>query len=886
MCKKGSILFFICSFCLLFWQTAKGLSAEEISHSEAVATISVLGNLPEAVSLPKVLPAEEISERLHQESTPQIISKQGIKRFGLDIFKMSSSVFEPVTEAPVGPDYIIGPGDNIIIELWGKFEAVHNLTVDKDGKVFIPKVGVVHVWGLSFSQLEKLLQEKFSKIFTGFQMNITMGKLRAIKVFVVGEVVRPGSYLVSPLATVFNALYTAGGPNDNGSLRRIKLIRNERVVDEIDFYTFLLKGDKSQDYRLQSGDTIFVPFRGPLAGIGGGIKKPALYELKEKTKLTELIEMAGGVTPEGYLGRVQVERVKKHEKYIVIDTKLSPLYEDKNQDISLEDSDFVIIFPILKEKYQYVDLLGAVLRPGRYELQNDMTVNELLNKGTVLDEAYLQRLDIIRTFKDYHQEIISIDLKRLMGGDESLNLRLQQWDKVIVYSKWKVEPQPTVSIIGLVNSPGTYTLFENMKVSDLILRSGGVTKGIDLLKAEVIRVLKSEQIEILPVDIASLLKPENQSTIEETAGEKASDLKLQPFDRVNVYSVWQPQIIPLVRVEGMVRNSGTYKLTKGMRVHDLIIMAGGLRKEATFLNAEICRMTKNNNLVSFENIPIDIEGAIKQLPQSEKDILLQEDDMLFIRQIPKYELQSTVVLTGEVTFPGIYAITRGEKLSSVLKRANGFTENAFVKGAVFVRKSITKQQEEEITKRFLLPQEEALIQEEAKISGANLTPEEIREHEKSLDKKKSLIEIAAAKVPKGRIVIRVDELNRFANSRYDIVLEDGDSLFVPKVPISVNVIGEVYNPGAILYQQGNSLKYYTNIAGGLTRNADKGAIHIVKADGKVIKKGVLGITGRKVEKGDVIVVPQRTAPSFSWKEIIQPIYQVAVAIAAIANVFK
>lgn len=809
---------------------------------------------------------------LPQEATPQIISKEGIKIFGLEIFEQAPSIFEPVVEVPVGPDYIIGPGDNLIIELWGKFEQVYNLVVDRDGKIFIPNVGAVHVYGLSFAQLQKLLHDKFANVYTNFKMNITFGKLRTIKVFVVGEVARPGAYTMSALATVFNAIYAAGGPTPKGSMRAIKLIRKNEVIDTIDLYKFLLEGDKSQDHRLFTQDTIFIPLQEALVGIAGEVKRPAMYELKKGTMLSELVKMAGGVKPTGYLHRIQVERIQHHERKIITDIELDSLYKEENEDIELLDGDFALVFPIPKQTYKYVELAGTVLRPGRYELKDKMRITDLLKLGELLPEAHSERVDIVRTYKDKHQEIISINLSKLIEEEVSQDLELQEWDKVIVYSKWELEPRPQVSITGLVKNPGVYELLEEMQISDLIYQAGGVTKDIETIRAEIIRTSLDEEVKIIPVNIIPLLK-----------GDKTQDIKLQQFDKVYIYSVWLPQPKPIVKITGLVRTPGTYELSEGMRITDLISRAGGLDKSATLLNAELSRMKKTDQGVSFTHISIDLNKIIID-KDINANIQLQEYDHLFIRQIPQWRMQDTVSIAGEVVFPGTYSIKEGERLSDVLKRAGGFTKEAFLKGAVFTRVSVKEKQEKEVKGKFLVSEEEVLVQQEAELLETELSPEELTKRKQAIAKKRELLKLAMAKIPKGRVVIKLTKLEEFEGSQDDIILQNNDSIFIPKIPISVTVIGEVYNPGDILYHSGKSVSYYLNTVGGMTKNADKSEIYVIKPDGKVQKRGFFGPLHNIVTSGDIIVVPPRVEARVKMKDIIESLYQLAATIAVMVNI--
>src|SRR5215471_7071917 len=246
-----------------------------------------------------------------------------LRQFGYDLFTRAPTTFAPVTDVPVGPDYVIGPGDSLNVLLWGGVQENYQLEVNRNGAVVFPRLGVVQVWSLTLDQVQRLLEQRFSQFYADFRLAVTLGKLRTILVYVVGEVRQPGAYSVSSLSTMINALFASGGPTKNGSLRRVQLVRQGRSIHTLDLYDLLLRGDKSQDLALQSGDTILVPLIGPVAGVAGNVKRPAIYELDPGTTLQRLLELAGGVTALGYLQRVQVERPVANERKVVVDVDLS-----------------------------------------------------------------------------------------------------------------------------------------------------------------------------------------------------------------------------------------------------------------------------------------------------------------------------------------------------------------------------------------------------------------------------------------------------------------------------------------------------------------------------------------------------------------------------------
>ena len=743
-------------------------------------------------------------EKVFSEEIPRTISKD-LKQFGYDIFSSTVSSFAPVTDVPVGPDYVVGPGDSFLICLWGRVEASFDVKVDRNGEITLPKVGTLKVWGLSFSELKKCLLREFSKHYKGFHMNVVMGRLRSIRVFVVGEVVTPGSYTLSSLSTVYNALFSAGGPSKRGTLRNIQLIRNGKLIRTIDLYDFLLRGDKRQDERLQSGDTIFVPIMGSVVGIAGNVMRPAIYEIKDTMTVGELFALAGGVTSMGYLQRVQIERIVAHEKRIVEDFDLAGYakrWDFPELKMTLKDRDLVKIFPILPTTQEIVYLEGHVKRPGGYEFKEGMKLLDLIPSfDHLLPEPYIDYADIIRlVLPDFHPETISFNLGRLLRGDLSQNIELKEHDRVIVYSRESLREVPQVTIGGEVQRPGKYRLFENM------------------------------------------------------------------------------------------------------RVRDLIYDAGNLKRSAYLREAEITRLMKTEKGVLSKVININLGEALKENP--EHNILLAEDDYLFVRQIPEWYTEKTVTITGEVKFPGEYSISKGERLSSVLERAGGFTEYAYLKGAFFTRDSAKRAQEERL-KGFIDRLEEEVLRSQSLLAEATISKAEAKSLEQSLTVKRELLRKTRAAQATGRVVIILDFLEKFKGSKYDLELEDGDTLTIPPMPGTVNVLGSVYNPTSIVYSKGRTVDFYLNKVGGPTPDAEEGEMYIVKADGSVVsktQKGKFGISwdpedrrwvsggflSARIEPGDTILVPSKVT-RIVWKREFMDwttvLYQIAVTAGVIGALY-
>ena len=729
-----------------------------------------------------------------------------LTQFGYDLFRTTVSTFAPVTDVPVGPDYVIGPGDQFTIFIWGRIDLSYQIGVDRNGEISLPKVGVLKVWGLTFSQLRDYLFTEFSRYYKDFQLNLTMDRLRTIRVYAVGEVANPGSYTLSSLSTAYNALFVAGGPSKRGSMRKIQLIRNGKTIRTIDLYDFLLKGDKSQDERLQSGDILFIPIIGPVAGVAGGVKRPAIYELKGPMNLGGLLELAGGVIPIGYLQRVQIERVVAHEKRIVEDFNLSSFAKGEKDvpelSVKLQDADMVKIFPIFAVTQNIVYLEGHVKRSGGYEFKEGMKLLDLISSfDQLLPEPYLDHANIIRLVPpDFHPETISFNLGRLLKADLSQNIELKEHDRVTIYSRENLREVPQVTISGKVQRPGKYRLLENMRVKDLIYNAGNIKRSAYLPEAEITRLIKTKR---------------------------------------------------------------------------------GVESKA---------------------ININLGEALKE--NTKYNILLKEDDYVFVRQIPKWYTEKTCTIHGEVSFPGEYSISKGEKLSSVLERAGDFTEYAYLKGAFFTRESAKSAQEERL-KGFIDRLEGDILRSQVKLAEGTLSEAEAKGLGQSLAVKRELIRKTRAAQATGRVVIVLDVMDKFKASKYDLELEDGDTLTIPPVPGTMNVMGSVYNPTSIVYTRGKTVNFYLNKVGGPTPDAEEDEIYIVKADGTVIsktQKGKFGISwdseenrwfsggfmSARIEPGDSILVPSKVT-RFVWKREIMDwttvLYQIAVTAGVLIITF-
>ena len=422
-----------------------------------------------------------------------------LRQYGYAMFASNVSTFAPVDDIPVGPDYVLGPGDDLTINVWGAVDSTLVRTVGRTGNILLPKVGDLRVWGLTFSQADRLIRDQLARYFRGFQTSVTMGRLRTVSVHVVGEVCQPGVYTLSALSTVTNALFSAGGPTKLGSLREVRLIRGSSQVAKLDLYDFLQRGDRTRDYRLESGDTIFVATIGDVVAVAGEVKRPAIYEIRSATRLSELVDLAGGVTPTGYLKRVQVVRSQPNAERVTLDVDLTGFYlkgEDKSNP-PVNAGDLVLIHRSDPRVYNTVKVEGAVKYPGAYELKPMMRIGDLLPAEKLLPEAQAERVEIARRRADLSLEIVGVNLKKAWARDPEQNLLLKPLDEVTVRTELK--PARAVTLSGQVVRPGVYTVAEGERLSSVLARAGGFTERANL-KAAVftrasLRKVEQEQLD-------------------------------------------------------------------------------------------------------------------------------------------------------------------------------------------------------------------------------------------------------------------------------------------------------------------------------------------------------------------------------------------------------
>jgi polysaccharide biosynthesis/export protein len=580
-----------------------------------------------------------------------------LRQYGYSMFAANVSTFAPVDDIPVGPDYVLGPGDDLTINVWGAVDSTLVRTVDRNGRIVLPKVGDLRIWGLTFSQADRLIRDELARFFRGFQTSVTMGRLRTVSVHVVGEVCQPGVYTLSSLTTVTNALYSAGGPTKLGSLREVRLLRGNVQVARIDLYDFLQRGDRTRDYRLESGDTIFVPTIGDVVAVSGEVKRPAIYEITSGTRLADVVTISGGVTPISYLKRVQIVRALPNAERATLDVDLTSFYlkGDEASNPPINAGDLVLFHRSDPRVYNVVRVEGAVRYPGAYELKPMMRIGQLLPTDKLLPEAYVERVEVARRRPDLSMEIVAIDLRKAWSGDSSQDLLLKPLDEITVRTELKAAR--TIQLGGQIVRPGAYTVSDGEKLSSVLERAGGFTdraflKGALFTRAA-LRKTEQEQLDaFMKLQEERMLAAASTVVVGAEKEEVASQqqqlqarremlkllaskvvvgrmvVHLEPADKLkgtendivlldgDTLSVPEPP--QSVLVIGAVRNSTSVQYKEGAGIDYYINRVGGFSKEADKKEAHLVK-ADGSAISSFTNVRTIEPGDVVVVPPKEEE---------------------------------------------------------------------------------------------------------------------------------------------------------------------------------------------------------------------------------------------------------------------------
>lgn len=854
---------------------------QALASKYGVSLPSGSSSQPSSYLNPQVIdPRPEVSNANQTDKMDLAKEDEELKRFGLDLFAGSPTTFAPVSDVPVPADYTVGAGDEIVIQLFGKENTTHRLRVNRAGTINFPSLGPVQVAGMSFSDVRDSLNQRVKEQMIGVRSDISLGEMRTMQVFVMGDAYKPGAYTVSALTTISQAIYYSGGFGESGALRNVQLKRNGQVIRKLDMYDLLLKGDARNDVRLLPGDVVFIGAVGNTIAIDGEVNRPAIYEVKSGETYKQAIQMAGGFTANAYSDQIEVKRYAAKGARDALTLNFS---QSHDQQTKAKDGDAVNVLKKSEELTRYVQIEGDVRHPGFIEWKSGLRVADLFQSvdtsfNSTADVNYAVVVREINPQRDI--EVYQVNLANaILSPSSKDNLKLNSRDRVLVFNRFNNEDLDTLADQDTVTKAKTLEQaqfkaeLDQQKEQEVMSSSVAISSATDNMPMSQSSTEEPEQPkimfrgkEITKKDFDALKQNTRRTLLAPVL------LQLQQQSRLGL----APQI---AEVFGEVKHPGRYPLTPRMSVSTLIEAAGGLTYNAFTINAELARtvISSKDERASIDVERIDLRKAIQG--NTADDAILVGRDRLNILEKPNVKLQSIVTLQGEVRFPGTYTVRQGETLGELLERAGGLTEFAHPQGAIFTREAL-RLQEQKLLNQYAADMRAETAKKTFR-ADSNLSSV-ISDPEKTL----AFVEEASKSKALGRMVVQLNRILKDERSA-DFMLEDGDFLFVPTFRNTVSIMGEVQVPITYLLDNKLDVNDYLNKAGGAKKQADEDRIFVVRADGSVYKPTSgywFGNNHEELKAGDTIVVPidtdYRDALS-TWTAATQILYQTGVAINAL-----
>lgn len=721
--------------------------AEGISESEALrmarqrgmrqSEIDQLRNRIEAMEREDLDEEDEVRREVEEPDEPEPdtleVTEQERRIFGYSLFADREISFEPSLSIPTPKNYQLGPGDELIIDIWGQTENTYRLEVNNEGNIALENLGPVYVNGLTIEEANDKILENLKRLYSGLRSGnnqntwalVSLGRVRSIQVTLMGEINTPGTYTMSSLSSVFNALYLSGGPNSTGSFRTIEVIRDNEIVSELDLYDFLVYGDQSDNIRLRDQDVIKVNPYQERVEIEGEVKRPGIYEMKEEETLDRLLEYTGGFNEHAYTRQVTVHRNTPTQRSII------SVNNEGFDDFAMQSGDRVVVEEILDLYENRVVINGAVWRSGEYELKEDLTLYELIKEADGLrPDAFQSRGLVYRLRDDFTIEVIPFSVSQLMNDPDEHDIKLHAGDEVRIPNIFDMREEYHVTLRGAVQQSGEFNFRENMSLEDLILEANGFLDAASEAQIEVARRIE---------------------------GEAAPEYRGRQM-------------------------------------------------------AEIFRFEVNRDL---------------SLDEEARDFRLQPFDHVFVRRKPDYQEQINVSVEGELMYPGDYALEmRNERISDIIERAGGLTEEAYLEGATLIRPRDTEERPE-VDLDFVDPESDTI----------------------DIDDQRD------------EVYVGIDLVSIMENpgSAEDLYLREGDVLSIPEEPQTVRISGAVLRETEVRYREGFSYRDYINQAGGYAENARERRGYVIYANGEVDRRrSFLYLTSSPdIEPGAEIIVPER-----------------------------
>lgn len=788
------------------------------------------GAQPTLDSLPARPPAPDSAsgdDRSGDSAAAENTSSDGMPYFGYQTFNDVPEAFKPSPTGPVDDSYVVGPGDELRLVVWGAPEFQYNLTVDRQGRVYVPNHGQFTAAGKQLSTLRADMKQWLGRQHSGLVeqpqtvfMDLSITRIQPIRIYVLGAVARPGGYTVSAMSNAFNALYSVGGPLKRGSLRRIQVIRDGEISARIDLYDYLVDSRTPSPVPLQNGDYLRVPVRGKTVAVTGAVERPGYYELKDDESLRDLVEYAGGLEPDAYTQSFRISRLVPPQERDSVNASvprreltfdLSAVMRGE-ETVDLADADRVQIRSIpsrnnlaAASRVESAQVSGAVYQPGEYTISDTVrTVRGLIRAANGLtDAAYRKQASLIRINEDLGQGMRTINIDSVMAGVPRANIPLAPGDSLHVPSVKQLEGRRTVRITGQVRNPGSYPYRTDMTVADLLLRGGGLADSTylrDVLKsrADLYRPSEDGRSErVIPFNLSRALQ-----------GSGAADRRLRPGDRIRIYPLRaEANTDRFVEISGAVKSPGEYDFQDNLTLKDLILRADGFAEDVYLEEIEIARPKEGEEGMRTIQVPLpdslrtpddvsfsggdtaDVFGEAGAVP-------LRHRDRVLVRTDPSYSEREFVTIRGEVQYPGEYALEDGsEPLSSILERAGGVRPDSYPGGGRVFRDD----------QRYVV------------------------------------------------------DLGEVVEGERDLPMQGGDRVFIPPKPNSVSVRGNVARPGLFRFEAGEDVEFYLERAGG--RRDSTQNVFLTQANGATFKvDGGWFSRSPDVTDGAVIRVTRKPPP--------------------------
>lgn len=825
---------------------------------------------------PRELDYNQVSQR---PPVADVSRANELQPFGYNVFAGEPLTDVPVVDMPVSDDYVMGPGDEIRVQLYGKQNAVYTLMIGREGFIDFPNLGPISAAGQTFQQLRAAINGHVKEKMIGVESFVSFGALRTMQVFVMGDAYRPGAYNVNGMATVTQALHAAGGIDTVGSLRKIQVKRGNKKVIDVDLYKMLIWGDTSQDIRLRAGDTIFIPAKGSEVRITGLVKRPAIYELQGSAPLNQVLELAGGLKATA-LQEVSVER-HSDQGMRVFNLNLSTA---RDRQFTVRDGDAITVKPTSTEYSEAVVVKGAVVRDGVFSYQPGMRISRILQNtqrdllpSTDLNYALVVRENTLERGVEVLQFNLAQAIAQPGGADD---LPLMPRDQILIFAddvdnpfvdnelsenKAHFTPKGAQDAANYNRPKSTQNAANyNSTLSGIAAVEKQKIKVIDeSTGAETTEAKQQQKQDLLRLDLA------DRTLTDETVRSSRQILLAPVIERLKAQAS-QGKPVKIAEVRGEVKYPGVYPLTRTTRMRDLIVAAGGLKEQANII--ELSRVFERGESFLTNNKHVDLRTANSPTTSP----LMQSKDSINVLPHPEWRGEAVVQVFGEVKYPGTYTVRRGESLRELLQRAGGITPYAATNGAIFSREALRQKEEEQLALlRSQLRQEIATmtLRRQTGPAGYNSSPTEAMSVVSQLDETKAI----------GRMTIDMPALLT-GNKEADVMLQNGDKLYVPTLQNVVSIMGMVQHPSSHIYNHSLSLRDYISKAGGAKKQADTDRTYVIRADGSVVMRNGWFSSRKALEPGDTIIVPIDTdyLDNLSiMTSATQIMYQLGVAWSAI-----